>query len=384
MDTLKISYSIWRKHGDNLYCRVRQAGVKPLDINLHTTDRNQAEAFCKLRRSELDLYNSYILSGETVPDDVANKLLRRGTPAMDSRKSGPVVTTVKALDAWQSYLRRIGKRTRTVELYRAEVSRTVPADVPVSSYTRKSLQQYLAKHDGLRPASRKLYSVSLREFVKYCVTEYNLDRALLDGWPRTRIQTEEKGYWTMQQLAKIISCVQCKSPDVEKCYKVYLWFLTVTGCRQGEGGLVEWRDIKDGIVTIRAENTKGNKTRRIPLDYRVLDMIYKLPKKGKLVFADISPIQQGRYAVLKNAIKRAGVPAGGLHIIRHSTSMMAYSKTEDLKGTAEMLGHSPAVALQYYQSARQPEKLRELVDRTFGDEILIPNAMDDLIENGLI
>lgn len=58
--------------------------------------------------------------------------------------------------------------------------------------------------------------------------------------------------------------------------------------------------------------------------------------------------------------------------------------TIDLKGTAEMLGHSPAVALQYYQSARQPEQLRGLVDRTFGDEILIPNALDDLIEAGLM
>ena len=92
MNTLKISYTVWAKHGDNLYCRVRQRGEKPLDVNLHTKDRAQADAFVRLRQKELELYNSYILAGEPVPEDVARKLLRRGTPEIQQK--GPSKSSV--------------------------------------------------------------------------------------------------------------------------------------------------------------------------------------------------------------------------------------------------------------------------------------------------
>lgn len=384
MDTLKISYTIWRKHGENLYCRVRQAGVKPLDVNLHTTEQSVAEAFVRLRRKELEIYNSYILSGEAVPADIANKLLRRGSAIAQKGTSKAVTSLRVCLDGWEQSLRRRGQREATVATYMKEVRLTVPLDLSTADFTMPNIRTWLSKHDRKKTATRKGYSVAVREFAKYLVAEHGLPADILTNWPMTKVLQEERGYWTMQQIAKIISCVKCKDPEAETCYKAWLWFLTVTGCRQGEAGLVEWRDIKDGVVTIRAENTKGNKTRRIPLDYRILDMVNKLPKTSKLVFAKIAPGQAGRYAVLAKAIKRAGVPAGGLHTVRHSTSMLAYARTEDLKGTAELLGHSPATALIYYQSSRQPDQLRKLVDKTFGSEILLPNPMDDLIEAGLV
>lgn len=384
MQPLKISYSYYAKYRDHLYCRVRQAGVKTFDVNLHTTDKTQAENFVRLRRAELDLYNSYILAGERVPDEVANKLLRRGSPAVE-RRSGPTVTTLKAMDEWEAYLRRAGKRERTIESYLKNIRLTVSRDVPVSSYTKKSLQQYLAKHDALKPATRKMYSVCLHEFVKFCISEYDIDRSLIDSWQLIKVDQVERNYLTIQQVAKVISNVKCYDKDAETCYKTFFWFLFVTGARQREAGLVEWTDIVDGNVVFRAENTKTNQTRRVPVERRVLDMIYRLPKKSKLVFADIAPSQPGRYAVLAKAVARAGdVPKSGLHTLRHSASMYLYAHCADIKLVSQMLGHSPEVALKYYQASREAEQLRDVVNKSIGREILLPDSMDDLIENGLI
>ena len=382
MQLLKISYTVWKKHGDNLYCRVRQPGVKPLDVNLHTTDKVKAEAFIKLRRSELEMYNSYILAGETVPEDVANKLLRRGAPAVGA---GQAVSTQKAMDSWEAYLRRIGRREATISSYIKNVRLTIPADAPVSSYTRKSIQQYLATHDALKPASRKMYSVCVREFLKFCISEYGIDRGLLDSWQKVRVEQIERNYLTIQQVAKVIKNVKCMDKDAETCYKAWFWFLFSTGCRQREGGLVEWTDIVDGSVVFRSENTKTNHTRRVPLESRVLDMINRLPRKGKLVFADIADSQPGRYSVFAKAVKRAGdIPKSGLHTLRHSASMYLYAHCSDIKLVSQMLGHSPEVALRYYQASREADQLRDVVDKSLGSEILLPDNMDELIDAGLI
>ena len=384
MQPLKISYSYYAKYKDHLYCRVRQAGTKTFDVNLHTTDKVAAENYVRLRRAELDLYNRYVMAGEDVPEDVANKLLRRGSPAVEMR-SGPTVTTLNAMDEWETYLRRAGKRELTIESYLKNIRLTVPGDIPVSSYTKKSLQQYLAKHDHLKTATRKMYSVCLHEFIKFCISEYDIDRNLLDGWTMVKVEQAERNYLTIQQVAKLINNVKCMDKDVETCYKAWFWFLFTTGCRQHEGGLVEWTDIVDGNVVFRAENTKTNKSRRVPIERRVLEMIYRLPKKGKLVFADIAPSQPGRYAVLAKAVKRAGdLPKSGLHTLRKSASMYLYAHCADIKLVSQMLGHSPEVALQYYQASREADQLRDVVNKSLGSEILLPNPMDDLIEAGLV
>lgn len=385
MDTLKISYSVWKKHGNNLYCRVRQAGVKPLDVNLHTTEQSVAEAFVRLRRKELEIYNSYILSGEDVPADISAKLLRRGGPAIAQKgTSGPVSLLTTAMDEWEQELRLRGKRPATIATYQKQVRLVIPEGSTTADFTARNVQAWLTKFADRKTATKKAYSVSLREFAKHLVRQHGIDSAILDSWQYTKVQQEERGYWSMQDIANIISHVRCKDKLAEQSYIAYFWFLGTTGARQGEAGAIEWRDIKDGAVTIRAENNKSNKSRTLPLDPRILDMLNRLPHDGKLVFSHIAGGQAGRYAVLAKAIRRAGAPAGGLHTFRHSVSMMMYKATSDIKATAQYLCHSEGTALKYYQSSRQSDELRSVVDKTFGSQILLPDSMDELIKAGLV
>lgn len=384
---IKISYSLWQKNknrGDSTYwCRVRERGHSPMDVNLHTKSKAQAEAFVMLRKHELDLYNAQLLAGEQAD---ASKLLRRGMPTI--AQQGPckaVPTLLVCLDAWEADLTRRGFSARTVHMYRKS-SEYMLKDLsrPVSAFTPELVRKQSTEHDHLRCTTRRSYFVAYREFLKYCIKQYGVNQSVLDELPTIRPVHTDRPYWTMDEIRMIIDNVSCNSKTVEDCYKAYFWFLCVTGARNSEAAAIQWSDIVDGVVTFRASTTKGNKERRVPIEWRVMSMLYKLPRKGKLVFADIAKSQAGRYSVLARAVKKAGVHQGGLHTIRHSTSYYVYSKTADLKSTAEMLGHSPAVALQYYQASRTPDQLRDVVDKAFGDDLRLPDAMDDLIKAGLV
>ena len=385
MEILKISYTIWRKHGDIWYCRVRQPGTKCFDVNLHTTDRSQAEAFIRLRKAELELYNSYVRMGEDVPDDVARKLLRRDSPSLPQKgpSKAPELLT-SAMDGWEKDLRRRGLREASITSYMKQVALTVPSGATLAEVTRSNVRVWLSKHDHLKSASRKLYSVALREFAKYLINERGLPTEILLNWPMTKVEQEEKGYLTIQQVAKVINCVRCTDKIAEQSYKAYFWFLFVTGARQREAGLLEWKDIVQGSIVLRAENTKSGVSRRVPVEPRVLEMVMRLPHDSQLVFSHIAPSQPRRYAVLARAAKEAGVQTKtGLHTLRHSASMYLYAHCSDIKLVSQMLGHSPAVALKYYQSSREDDQMREVVSKSLGTEILLPDSMDELIKAGL-
>lgn len=384
---IKISYSLWQKNknrGDTTYwCRVRERGRSPMDVNLHTKSKAQAEAFVMLRKHELDLYNAQLLAGEQAD---ASKLLRRGMPTTPQKGPCKAVSSLRAcLDAWEADLTRRGFSARTVHMYCKSCEYMLKdLSKPVSALTPELVRKQSTEHDHLRCTTRRSYFVAYREFLKYCIKQYNISPAVLDELPMIRQVHTDRPHWTIAQAISIINSVSCNSKEVEDCYKTWFWFLLVTGARQGESAALTWDNVNNGIVTFTASTTKGNKTRRVPVEWRVMSMLYKLPRKGKLVFSDLAKSQAGRYSVLARAIRRAGAPLGGLHTWRHTASTYLYSRTSDIKATAEMLGHSASVALQYYQASRTPDQLRDVVAKAFGDDLRLPDAMDDLIKAGLI
>ena len=384
---LKIGYTLWQKNksrGDTTYwCRVRERGRSPLDVNLHTKNKAQAEAFIMLRKHELELYNAQILAGEQADD---SKLLRRGTsPVAQKGPSKPVFTLRACLDSWESDLRRRAFSERTIRTYTKSVEYVLKdLTLPVSTITPETVRRQMTEHDRLKSSTRRSYFVSYKEFLRYCVRHYGVLPEAVDEIPKIHQIQTDRPYWTMEEIRRIIDSVSCKSKLVEDCYRAYFWFMATSGARQGEAGDLEWTDIVDGTVTFRASTTKGNKMRRVPLEWRILDMLSKLPRRGKKVFYDIAPSQPGRFAVLASAVKRSGVRLGGLHTFRHSASMYLYAHTNDIKATAELLGHSAAVALQYYQSSRTPDQLRDMVSKAFEDSNQLPSPMDRLIEADLI
>lgn len=386
-NTLKISYTTYIKNPSRpsarYYARVREHG-KVRDIDLGTKVKAVAEAWVALRRDELKRYNAYILCGEEVPEDLSNKLVRVSTIAQKGT-SKAILNLTKAIDEFELDCRRRGLRERTVMAYVRNLRQLIPSEATLADFTRDNVLKWLAAYDHLKSNTRKFYSVSLRELAKFLIARYDLDPRILTNWVMTKVETAERGYWKMHEMYHIIEAIECRDKVMEAQFKVYCWLLASCGMRQGEAALIRWGDVKDdGSIVLRAENTKSRKTRVVPLDRRVYEMLLRMPREGDLVFSAIPNSQAGRFSVLSKAIAKSHMPKGGLHTFRHSASMYLYAHCQDLKAVSQLLGHSPETAMKYYQASRQADELRAMVDSAYAEENMIPNAMDELIKAGLV
>lgn len=383
MEPVKISVCVYCKNAAKLrhpqyYARVRHQG-KTVDIPLHTESRDVAEAWVRLRRDEIKRYNDYVACGEEPPSDLLSKL------AIAQKGPSKAVSSLReCYYGWELEMRRRGMRERSIGAYMKNIRLTVPLDEPLTIFTKDNVRLWMAKHDQLRSATRKHYSVSLREFAKYLVEFHGLDPRIVTGWPMIKVEQVEKGYWRMNEIYHIIEAVECKTEAMTQQMKAYLWLMATAGSRQNETALLKWSDFRDGCVTFRAENTKNNKTRVVPLDMRIIDMIDRIPRQGDLIFAAIPNSQAGRYSILARAIAKSGMPSGNLHKLRHSACVFLYAHCHDIKAVAQLVGHSPAVSLQYYAKSREADELRAMVDSAYQGENMIPSAMDELIKAGLV
>lgn len=390
-NTLKISYTCYMKNpkrpSAHYYGRVRESGQPVLDIDLQTKVKAVAESWVALRRDEVKRYNQYVICGERVPTDLERAIVRRNSPSLIAQKATSAVVKLQttALDEWERELRRLGRRERTIAAYSRAVRNVVPKDSVMTDINQDNIRIWLARHDHLKSATRKHYSVATREFVRFCIKRYGIDRDLLDCFDYVKVESEERPYWTMTQMYHIIEAVETRDKVAEKIYKAYFWVMATVGSRQGETASLRWDDFRDGCLTFRAETTKSGETRRVPLDWRIVDMLNKLPREGQLIFSCVGKASQAtRYHVLQRAIDKSGMPKGNLHTFRHSVSMLMYKATNDIKATAQLLGHAEMTALKYYQASRQADELRAMVDKVYEAENMIPNAMDELIKAGLV
>ena len=385
MDLLHISYSVYIKNAKrgsaNYYCRVRE-NQKTVDVNLHTTDKAKADAYVRLRRSEVERYNDYVVAGEEVPEDLSAKIVHAVKGARPSTRR--TLTIRETVDSWENDMRIRGLSERTITMYCKTVGYMFDVNMGVDELNVSTVRSAVASQSHIQASTRHSYFVAVGEYIKYVSRLYGVSLSLLDEVPKVKVVHKDQPWWTITEIRQIIEAVSCKSTEMERCYKAFFWFLALTGARQGEAGKVEWGDINDGYVTFRSTNVKTGETRVVPLEWRLLEMLGSLPKKSKYVFADIHPSQAGRFNVLSKAVRKCGARWGGLHSFRRSCSMYMYEKADDVKAVADMLGHGPVTMMKHYVASRSKRELSDLVGRVFSEENQIPDPMDRLREEGFV
>lgn len=403
MEPIKVLYSIYIKNpkrpSAHYYARVREKGQPLYDIDLKTKDRAQAEAWLKLRRSELEMVNARIMLGEAVPDEMLRSLTMWRNRRHDPKEVKHIPTIMEVADEFERYVRRTGRREATVATYMRAIKAVlgpVYAD-PITSIDEDRILDRMAAFDGLRATTRKNYSVTLHEFVKFIVDRYDMPAKLERSVPKVKVSQEDRTHWDMPEMRAIIDNVVCKDPEQERQYKAFFWLLATAGSRQGESSAVLWSDLKAGVLTFRASVTKTRTERKVPLFHYVNEMILALrrPGHGQLIF-DLLPSQAAKHKVLTKAIARANskrdalhqIPSGGLHTFRHSVSVLLYRDRDgqrpDLKAICTMMGHSAGVALTYYQNSRDAEEVAGMVQEIYSKEQGMRGPIDDAVEDGLI
>ncbi len=116
-----------------------------------------------------------------------------------------------------------------------------------------------------------------------------------------------------------------------------------TGARIGEVSTIRWEDIdfKRKVVSINYPE-KGSNPRQIKISSKLIEMINRLPKKRRTVFANKYQLSKEFYKQRKRLTHRINNPrlrSIGLHTIRHWHATMEFHKTKNLLHVQQRLGH---------------------------------------------
>ncbi len=122
-----------------------------------------------------------------------------------------------------------------------------------------------------------------------------------------------------------------------------------TGMRRGELFSLKWKDVNFSTlnITIAAENAKSSKTRHIPMNKTVENVLNRWSEQHKAVptgFVFPNPDTGHQFTTIKTAwnrlLKRAEIKDFRFHDCRHSFASKLVMRGIDLNTVRELLGHS--------------------------------------------
>lgn len=352
-----IKYSIIEKNRGvvkrpKFYGRIREKGREKLVPIGH--NREDAERWLRtVTRTYEDILDLERM-GKPVPGELSAKLVTVDTPAFARNDpSKPVSAPGGMLEAWEKDMRLRAMRESTIGHY-TRAAAILVGNRNVMALGPDDVVGMIGK-SGLKPNTRRYYRNVLRSLLTFAGRE-DLAKKL----PKIKYEQVDRPFWNEEQMSDIIHFVSTDDPARTLEYKDYFSVMASIGSRQGETYALRWKDIlEDGCIRFRAETTKSRKERIVPIPFDLwasLEVRRGMPE-GK-VFPLVSPSQSRRYRVLRRALDKLGLE-GGLHTFRHSVSMILYKKTTDIKAVSQLLGHSPQVALEYYQNSRSVDELRK-------------------------
>lgn len=155
---------------------------------------------------------------------------------------------------------------------------------------------------------------------------------------------------TMEQLGKLSE--HC-SPPVRAC----VWIAIYTGCRRGEILAMQPEDIGPDSITIRAGNTKTEKTRTIPIVAALRPWLEQVP-----IGINFEGVKSG----FGRARKAAGLPWLNFHDLRRSCATMMIAAGVDLYVVSKLLGHSSVTVTQTRYGHLQTDRIADGLKKTFG------------------
>ena len=149
--------------------------------------------------------------------------------------------------------------------------------------------------------------------------------------------------------------------------------LAFTGCRKGEAGQIEWRDVdlEAGETIIRGDPETGTKNwelRRVPLipDARVLFQRMRSERSGEPLDAKVFRVNECQKA-LDRACKKVGTDRITHHDLRHLFATRCIESGVDIPTVSRWLGHKDggALAMKTYGHLRREHSIAQAQRVTF-------------------
>jgi len=244
-----------------------------------------------------------------------------------------------------------GLRPRYLKTLRASINRFLlnRRQKLIAEVTPAEIQEYIASN-GWLPATMRSYLVDVRTLFAFAVKrKYVTDNpALAVDLPRT--EDKPPGIVTPKQARGILDATIDHAPDILPVVVLSLF----GGLRRSEAEQLEWTEISDEFVEVKAHKAKTRQRRLVKISPQLrawLDTARAVDGKlPSLNYADKLKL------VLEKAKLRAEWPQNAL---RHSFASYYFAKHKNENETAALMGNSPQMVFQHYRELVRPADAEE-------------------------
>ncbi len=188
------------------------------------------------------------------------------------------------------------------------------------------------------------------------------------AWPANlvfefpRVDNEKTEMMNGEQLARYLRAID-EEPD--RAAQAYMLLLLNTGIRKTAALSLQWSDVdfERGLLTLRGEHAKNDRTAYIPLSPMAANMLNTLPRVSDWIFpSPLDPAERRKdfKRQAQRAKEKAGLPKDfrPSHGLRHVfASLLAQSGKATLYDISKLLTHSDTKVTQRYAHL-MPEHLR--------------------------
>ncbi len=224
----------------------------------------------------------------------------------------------------------------------ADLIRDYFGDRPLRAITRGDVEGFLSwrrshRLEGKGPLAPATLNRSLS--VLSCIFNHAIRRGWYDkANPCTLCKLREKNirdvWLSGEQIGAILS--SARGGPLETCVLMAIG----AGLRKGEILSLEWSDVDldRGVLTVRPENAKGKKGRRVPLPRFVLDHLSVMDRQVSRVVGRYTEHRlRGEWERLRD---RLSLPGLTFHDLRHQFGQVLRAVGVSMNDISLLLGHS--------------------------------------------
>ena len=211
--------------------------------------------------------------------------------------------------------------------------------------TREDVEAWWLTRAHLAASSRHNELANLKSFYRWTKRwEYRDDDPTL-RLDSPRVDPGLPRPMTREDLHKVLDSMTSAPDRRAVCLGAY------AGLRISEVARLDWSDVDLENRQLRVMNSKGNKSRRVPMSPVLLDVL--LPVTGGNVVTG-GETHDTRWLArrIRKAFRRVGVD-GSFHQLRHRYATIAYEATGDILAVSRLIGHANVKTTQIYVRSRE-------------------------------
>jgi excisionase family DNA binding protein len=149
--------------------------------------------------------------------------------------------------------------------------------------------------------------------------------------------------------------------------KPILIVLLNTGMRKSEALSLRWEnvDLRKGFIYVAASDSKGGRSRTIPMSSRVLETLEDLRNGSNSEYVFVNPETKRNFVDVtesfKSALRDARIEGVRIHDLRHTAASKMVEAGVDLVTVSKILGHS-SIQMTMRYAHPTPENMRRAVE----------------------